>query len=221
MRQREWEAANVKLTSVTFDTDTTVHTVYGKQMGARRSYNPKNKGKKSFQPILTFLAETQEFVGGELRNGNRPTGTQIAKHLEYVMTTVPKGVKVIYGRADCGFYCWLRPVKPLVSESVIFEPRRRGKRKFTEGIRVRGREEGAGSFRGRTGTVTSCVPGSGYWVNFDDGRVENVPAHWLEAAGYANVAGKMQTVFKRRRIAREPSSARCGLSDVPSRGRRN
>jgi hypothetical protein len=31
---------------------------------------------------------------------------QIAKHLEYVMTTVPKVVKVIYGRADCGFYCW-------------------------------------------------------------------------------------------------------------------
>src|ERR1700730_13962484 len=106
MRQRVWEAANVKLTSVTFDTDTTVHTVYGKQMGARRSYNPKNKGKKSFQPIMTFLAETKEFVGGELLNGNRPAGKQIAKHLEYVMTTVPKGVKVIYGRADCGFYCW-------------------------------------------------------------------------------------------------------------------
>src|SRR5713101_7614589 len=41
MRQRVWEAANVKLSSVTFDTDTTVHTVYGKQMGARKSYNPK------------------------------------------------------------------------------------------------------------------------------------------------------------------------------------
>ncbi len=106
MRQRVWEAANVKLTSVTLDTDTTVHTVYGKQMGARKSYNPKNKGKKSFQPILTFLAETKEFVGGELRNGDRPSGTQIARHLESVMTSVPKGVSVIYGRADCGFYCW-------------------------------------------------------------------------------------------------------------------
>jgi Transposase DDE domain group 1 len=106
MRQRVWEAANVRLTSVTFDTDTTVHTVYGKQRGARKGYNPKNKGKKSFQPILTFLAETREFVGGELHNGDRPTGMQIAKHLEYVMTTVPNGVKVIYGRADCGFYCW-------------------------------------------------------------------------------------------------------------------
>src|SRR5216683_791784 len=32
MRQRVWEAANVKLSSVTLDTDTTVHTVYGKPL---------------------------------------------------------------------------------------------------------------------------------------------------------------------------------------------
>jgi hypothetical protein len=106
MRQRVWEAAHVKLTSVTFDTDTTVHTVYGKQMGARKSYNPKNKGKKSFQPILTFCAETREFVAGELRNGDRPTGKQIARHLDSVMMATPVGVKVIYARVDCGFYCW-------------------------------------------------------------------------------------------------------------------
>jgi len=28
---------------VTLDTDTTVHTLFGNQMGARKSYNPKNK----------------------------------------------------------------------------------------------------------------------------------------------------------------------------------
>jgi hypothetical protein len=33
---------------VVLDTDTTVHTLYGNQMGARKSYNPKNKGKKSW-----------------------------------------------------------------------------------------------------------------------------------------------------------------------------
>jgi hypothetical protein len=26
-----------------------VHTLYGQQMGGRKSYNPKNKGKKSYQ----------------------------------------------------------------------------------------------------------------------------------------------------------------------------
>jgi hypothetical protein len=80
MRQWVWQAAHVELREVTLDTDTTVHTVYGRQMGARKSCNPKNKGKKSFQPILTFLAETRGYVAGELRSGDRPTGQQMVRH---------------------------------------------------------------------------------------------------------------------------------------------
>jgi Transposase DDE domain group 1 len=106
LRERVWEAANVRLPSITLDTDTTVHTLYGRQMGARKSYNPKNKGKKSYQPILTFIAETREYIGGELRNGDRPTGKQIARHLESVFAAVPRWVQNIYARADAGFYCW-------------------------------------------------------------------------------------------------------------------
>src|SRR5229473_1668940 len=106
MRQRVWKAANVRLPSVTLDTDTTVHTLYGRQMGARKSYNPKNKGKKSYQPILTFIAETREYVGGELRNGDRPTGKQIARHLESVFAALPISVTTISARVDSGFYCW-------------------------------------------------------------------------------------------------------------------
>src|SRR5207245_8690583 len=105
MRERVWEAANVKLEVVTIDTDTTVHTLYGQQMGGRTSYNPKNKGKKSDQPMLTFIAETREYVWGELRNGDRSTGKQISDHLRSVRTALPPGVKQIYGRADSGFYC--------------------------------------------------------------------------------------------------------------------
>ena len=73
MRQRVWEAAHVGLKSVTLDTDTTVHTLFGHQMGARKGYNPQHKGKKSYQPILTFLAETREYVMGELHNGDQST----------------------------------------------------------------------------------------------------------------------------------------------------
>ena len=105
MRERVWEAAHVQLAAVTLDTDTTVHTLFGNQMGGRKSYNPKNKGKKTYQPILTFLAETREYVSGELRNGDRPTGTQIASHLESVFAALPPGVKTIQARADSGFYC--------------------------------------------------------------------------------------------------------------------
>jgi hypothetical protein len=82
MRERVWAAANVRLTVATLDTDTTVHTLYGKQMGGRKSYNPKNKGKKSYQPIPTFLAETREYVAGGLRNGDRPDGKEVAAYLE-------------------------------------------------------------------------------------------------------------------------------------------
>jgi hypothetical protein len=106
LRQRVWEAAHVQLDTVTVDTDTTVHTLYGKQMGGRKSYNPKNKGKKSYQPILTFLAETREYMGGELHNGDRLTGRQIARHLESVFAALPKSVSTILARADAGFYCY-------------------------------------------------------------------------------------------------------------------
>jgi hypothetical protein len=94
------------LSAVVLDTDTTVHTLFGDQMGARKGYNPKNKGKKSFQPILTFLAETREYISGELRNGDSPTGKQIAAHLQMVFASVPKMVKTLLARADSGFYCW-------------------------------------------------------------------------------------------------------------------
>ena len=105
MRERVWEAAHVRLTAVTLDTDTTVHTLFGNQMGGRKSYNPKNKGKKSYQPILTFLAETREYISGELRPGDPPTGVQIARHLESVFAALPSQVKGIFARADAGFYC--------------------------------------------------------------------------------------------------------------------
>jgi hypothetical protein len=106
LRERAWEAANVRLPAITVDTDTTVHTLYGSQMGGRKGYNPKNKGKKSYQPILTFLAETREYISGELRNGDRPDGKQIARHLAEVFAALPACVRRIFARADSGFYCW-------------------------------------------------------------------------------------------------------------------
>jgi Transposase DDE domain group 1 len=105
LRQRVWQAAHVDLKTITLDTDTTVNTLFGHQMGGRKGYNPKNKGKKSYQPILTFLAETREYIAGELRNGDRPTGAQIARHLESVFAALPEGVEKMYARADSGFYC--------------------------------------------------------------------------------------------------------------------
>ena len=99
LRERVWAAAQVKLETVTLDTDTTVHTLYGRQMGGRNSYNPKNKGKRSYQPILTFLAETREYLMGGLRHGDRPTGRQIA-----------------YQQAHCQFVIVARKTRRLVEQ---------------------------------------------------------------------------------------------------------
>jgi hypothetical protein len=98
LRQRVWEAANLPLPAITVDTDTTVHTLHGNQMGARKSYNPKNRGKKSYQPILTFIAETREYIWGELRNGDRPDGKQIARHLTAVFAALPTCVDRLFAR---------------------------------------------------------------------------------------------------------------------------
>ena len=96
MRERVWDATHVQLTAVTLDTDTTVHTLFGQQMGARKSYNPRSKGKKSYQPILTFLAETKEYVAGALRTGDRPDGKAIAAHLERAFALLPARVETVY-----------------------------------------------------------------------------------------------------------------------------
>jgi hypothetical protein len=106
MRERVWAAANIRLQTVTLDTDTTVHTLYGKQMGGRKGYNPKNRGKKSYQPILTFIAETREYLWGGLRKGDRPSGQEIARHIAAAVQGLPAVVKRILARADSGFYCW-------------------------------------------------------------------------------------------------------------------
>lgn len=106
LMSRVWQAAQIQRRSITVDTDTTVNTVYGRQVGARKSYNPKNRGKRSYQPILSFIAETGEFIFGNQRNGDKPSGSEVAKHLEGVFAAIPPGVERVRTRQDAGFYCW-------------------------------------------------------------------------------------------------------------------
>jgi len=119
IRARVWAAAEAPLRRITLDTDTTVHTIYGRQMGGRVSYAPKKKGARSYQPILTFLAETREYVAGQLRNGDRPSAEQIQAHLRQVFASLPSAVRQIRARADSGFYCW-RAVEAYLSRGCQF-----------------------------------------------------------------------------------------------------
>ena len=41
-----------------------------------------------------------------MRNGDRPDGKQIARHLQSVCAALPQCIQTIFARADSGFYCW-------------------------------------------------------------------------------------------------------------------
>src|SRR5467141_1844904 len=52
LRERVWEAANVQLPSITLDTDTTVHTLYGRQMGRARTTTRRIKERRATSRFL-------------------------------------------------------------------------------------------------------------------------------------------------------------------------
>jgi len=89
---RVWEAGQLRLERVHVDTDSTVNTVYGEQMGGRKAYNPGKKGKKPVQPLLSCVAETGECLRGKLHNGYPPTGEQMAEPITAALRSVPASV---------------------------------------------------------------------------------------------------------------------------------
>src|SRR5215471_3604451 len=56
-----------------FDLDSTVVTVFGHQDGAEVGYNPRYRGKRSYDPLLCMEAHSSFLWDGELRPGNAGT----------------------------------------------------------------------------------------------------------------------------------------------------
>lgn len=91
-------------TSIIFDLDSTVLTLYGKQELARKGYNPQKPGRVSYHPILCFNGITKDFWHGELRSGDTYTSTGAADLLEEAFSKCPASVKTVKIRADRGFF---------------------------------------------------------------------------------------------------------------------
>lgn len=89
-----------------FDLDSVVLTVYGKAQGARVGYNPKKPGRRSYHPLLCFEAHLQEFWHGSLRPGNAASATGAVPFLRLCLAKTPKGIarSRIRIRADSGFF---------------------------------------------------------------------------------------------------------------------
>jgi Transposase DDE domain group 1 len=93
-------------TSLTFDLDSVVVTVYGKQQGAQVGYNPKKHGRRSYHPIFCFEAHRQEFWHGAFRPGNTVAATGARHFIRACLGKVPSTIarSRIRFRLDAGFY---------------------------------------------------------------------------------------------------------------------
>ena len=92
--------------SLIFDIDSVVITVYGKQQGAQIGYNPKKHGRRSYHPIFCFEAHRQEFWHGMFRPGNTVAATGARHFIQACLDKVPSAIARvrIRFRLDAGFY---------------------------------------------------------------------------------------------------------------------
>jgi len=93
------------LSRITIDCDSTECTVFGSQAGAEKGYNPQNKGKKSYHPLICFCTEMKLVVNSWFRPGNTYTANGIVDFMKQTLASLPRKVKKIFFRADSGFFC--------------------------------------------------------------------------------------------------------------------
>jgi len=86
-----------------FDLDSTVVTVFGKQEDAVVGYNPRYRGKRSYDPLLCVEANSSYLWDAELRPGNAGTWDGSVEVLDTCFTNVPPDIRELRVRADAGF----------------------------------------------------------------------------------------------------------------------
>jgi hypothetical protein len=86
-----------------FDLDSTVVTVFGKQEEAAVGYNPRYRGKKSYDPLLCMEANSSYLWDAELRPGNAGTWDGSVEVLDTSFANVPPDIRELRVRADAGF----------------------------------------------------------------------------------------------------------------------
>jgi len=86
-----------------FDLDSTVVTTFGHQDGAEVGYNPRYRGKRSYNPLLCIEANSAYLWDAELRAGNAGTWDGSVELLDTCFANVPPDIREIRARADAGF----------------------------------------------------------------------------------------------------------------------
>ena len=85
------------------DLDSTVVTVFGRQEGAAVGYNPRHRGKRSYDPLLCLEANSSFLWDVELRRGDAGTWAGSEELLACCFHSVPSDIRELRVRADAGF----------------------------------------------------------------------------------------------------------------------
>ena len=86
-----------------FDLDSSVVTVFGRQEHAEVGYNPRYRGKRSYNPLLCIEANSSYLWDAELRAGNAGTWDGSVELLNTCFVNVPPDIRELRVRADAGF----------------------------------------------------------------------------------------------------------------------
>jgi hypothetical protein len=86
-----------------FDLDSSVVTVFGRQQKAEVGYNPRYRGKRSYNPLLCIEANSSYLWDTELRPGNAGTWEGSVELMATCFVNVPRDIREIRVRADAGF----------------------------------------------------------------------------------------------------------------------
>jgi len=95
-----WPARRSRLV---LDLDSTVVTVFGRQQGAEVGYNPRYRGKRSYNPLLCVEANSSFLWDAELRSGDAGVWDASPELLDNGFANVPPEIRELRFRADAGF----------------------------------------------------------------------------------------------------------------------
>jgi DDE family transposase len=85
------------------DLDSTVVTVFGRQEGAAVGYNPRYRGKRSYDPLLCLEANSSFLWDAELRRGDAGTWAGSVEVLASCFLSISSDIRELRVRADAGF----------------------------------------------------------------------------------------------------------------------
>ena len=98
---KEIQRKNLK--TITIDVDATAGSIYGKQEGAKRGYNPEKRNQPCFQLQVWTIRETKTLLRLELRNGSTHCSSGILEDLRILIPRLKTlGVKIRF-IADSGY----------------------------------------------------------------------------------------------------------------------